>query len=659
MEEKKIQPNFDRVQLTQYQPVAASERIDRGGYITYGDENNYPQYLKTLASTSPVHGALVKGIAKMVAGKRLTSPIVSDDGIISKYRLNRLVPSIANDIVLYGGFYTEYIKTLDRTGVAAVNHLPFENCRLAANETGEITGIFYSRNWQETRKKINKPEFVPLIDKQIEGYEDSARYVKISFLDECTSTYYPEPSYKSCINYVEVDRAASQYHVSNLLNGFFPQLHMHFSNGQPDPEVKAAMKRDINAETGAGRAGQIFFTFGEADQPSPQITTFPLSDADKQYDQLDRNATQKILTGHLVTTPLLFGIKLSGDGFSSNAEEQKEGYRLFMMNVVQPMQMQIIDSFVETLQLVQPEIEQNEYFTSDEPQATKDAPTTDAAPVENVASQALNGAQIESLVNIIMQAAAQTLPISSAKAVVAAGFPMLTPAMIDNIFGAIVPGSIPQAQVLRSIVLSAIEKKKDMTIADEDAWLEYLYEKGEQIDLDEYVLVDEEVISDHPKPDEELSQVKLFKRFAKPNEKSENDGGLIKVRYKYSQNISDNSRRFCKAMVEASKAGVVYRYEDIVRMGDSGVNSEFAAAGESTYSIFLYKGGVNCHHNWSRQIYMRKRDGGKFLPNKGLKNDKEISNMDARRLGFSFKDSVYWMKAKMKPINMPNQGRKN
>ena len=120
MEEKKIQPNFDRVQLTQYQPVAASERIDRGGHIAYGDENDYPQYLKTLASTSPVHGALVKGIAKMVAGKRLTSSNPSDDITIEKYRLNRLVPSIANDIVMYGGFYTEYIKTLDRTGVAAV-----------------------------------------------------------------------------------------------------------------------------------------------------------------------------------------------------------------------------------------------------------------------------------------------------------------------------------------------------------------------------------------------------------------------------------------------------------------------------------------------------------------------------------------------------------
>ena len=656
MDEKNTQPILDRVALTQYQPVAASERIDRGGWIAYGDENQYPMYLKELASTSPVHGALVKGIAKMIAGKGISSLIPSDKATIDKYRLNRLTPSISNDYVMYGGFYTEYIKTLDGTGVAKVNHLPFENCRLAANDTGEITGIFYSRNWNETRKKINKPEFVPLVDKEIEGYEDAQRYVKISWLDECTSTAYPEPPYKSCINYIEVDRAASQFHVSNLLNGFFPQLHMHFSNGHPDPEVKAQMKRDINAETGAGRAGQIFFTYGEPAQPAPQITTFPLSDADKQYEQLDRNATQKILTGHLVTTPLLFGIKLSGDGFSSNAEELKEGYRLFNMNVVQPAQMQILDSFVETLGLTSAEIEQNDYFITEETVAPVSG---DSAAVENVASQALNGAQIESLVNIIMQAAGDALPISSAKAVVAAGFPMLTPAMIDNIFSAIVPGSLPQAQVLRKVVLSTIEKKKDMTTADEEAWLEHLFEKGEQIDLDEYELMDEEIVTEEPEPDEQLSSVKLLRSYAKPNEKSEIDGGLIKVRYKYSQNISKDSRRFCKAMVEASKAGVVYRYEDIIRMGDSGVNGEFAAAGESTYSIFLYKGGVNCHHNWTRQIYMRKRDGGKFLPNKGLKNDKEISNMEVRRLGFSFKDSMYWMKAKMKPINMPNQGRKN
>ena len=94
-------------------------------------------------------------------------------------------------------------------------------------------------------------------------------------------------------------------------------------------------------------------------------------------------------------------------------------------------------------------------------------------------------------------------------------------------------------------------------------------------------------------------------------------------------------------------------------MGDSGVNKEFAAAGESTYSIFLYKGGANCHHYWTRQVYFRKRENGKFLPNKGLTNDELISQRQAAAKGFEFKDAAYWREASTRPYDMPNNGYKN
>jgi hypothetical protein len=215
----------------------------------------------------------------------------------------------------------------------------------------------------------------------------------------------------------------------------------------------------------------------------------------------------------------------------------------------------------------------------------------------------------------------------------------------------------PVAPVLKQH--ANLSAKMDMTEDQEVAWLNYLQDKGEVIDMELYDLVNEEVVEGEPVADEELSAVKLFKRFADPDAKSKNDAGLIKVRYRYSTALSDNSRIFCKNMVAASKAGVVYRYEDIIRMGDDGINSEFAAKGESTYSIFLYKGGANCHHFWTRQTFMRKRENGKFLPNKGLENDERISQASAEKKGFEFKDAKYWAEAATRPIDMPNNGYKN
>jgi hypothetical protein len=572
MEQKKKDINVSLVELSQYQAIASTERYDRGGWLRYGEDNQYPMYLKELADSSPIHGALVKGIAKMVAGKGFTSSVVVD-----QLRLNRSLPSISMDLVLYGGFYVECIKTLDGSTIARVNHLPFENCRLAVTSDGDVTGVYYSRNWAETRKKANTPKFIPL------EHKDNNRFVKISFLDETTSVYYPQPSYKSCINYIELDRQISIFHVSNVLNQFAPGTIVSLFNGTPDQDTKENIKRELQGATGASSAGKVVVLFNEPDQQKPDIVTYQLNDADKQYDLLNKTATEKILVGHLVTTPLLFGVKFGGDGFSSNADEMRQGLMIFNDNVIEPMQRIITDTLEEVLKVDLSIVANDSLFVDIQ------APT-----------------------------------------------PALAPAP-----------------------LTLSKQKNEMTEAQEVAWLNHLYACGEQINMDEYELVSEEVLSGMPSPDEELSSVKLFKRFANPDDKSQNDGGLIKVRYKYSTALSDNSRIFCKNMVRASQAGVVYRYEDIIQMGDEGINKEFAAKGESTYSIFLYKGGANCKHFWSRQVFMRKRENGRFLPNKGLSNDERISQRAAAKKGFEFKDAQYWADASTRPYDMPNHGFKN
>ena len=43
-------------------------------------------------------------------------------------------------------------------------------------------------------------------------------------------------------------------------------------------------------------------------------------------------------------------------------------------------------------------------------------------------------------------------------------------------------------------------------------------------------------------------------------------------------------------------------------MGNDGVNGKFAPSGSSSYSIWLYKGGVHCYHQWNRLIYKANGD---------------------------------------------------
>jgi hypothetical protein len=84
--------------------------------------------------------------------------------------------------------------------------------------------------------------------------------------------------------------------------------------------------------------------------------------------------------------------------------------------------------------------------------------------------------------------------------------------------------------------------------------------------------------------------------------KSEHDTSLFKVRYKYAGNPNPQ-RGFCRTLMAANKA---YRYEDIKAAENKVVNAGFGKGGSNTYSIWKYKGSVNCKHYWQRVIYLKK-----------------------------------------------------
>jgi len=207
----------------------------------------------------------------------------------------------------------------------------------------------------------------------------------------------------------------------------------------------------------------------------------------------------------------------------------------------------------------------------------------------------------------------------------------------------------------------------EMSSDDETSWLEFLNDKGEILDENEWELIDTAIVND-----EELDghQYNFFQSFADPNEKSNDDKGIYKIRYRYGpDSTSKNSRDFCKQMVGARKGGLVYRREDIVEMGEAGINGQFAPKGKSSYSIWKFKGGVACHHYWERLTFRRKYKAGwgnvpvpltskeKGSTYRDLDNNyTDVPNSEANQKGVPFSPPE-WSTAQTKPIDMPNQGR--
>jgi len=140
------------------------------------------------------------------------------------------------------------------------------------------------------------------------------------------------------------------------------------------------------------------------------------------------------------------------------------------------------------------------------------------------------------------------------------------------------------------------------------------------------------------------------------------DSGLYKIRYAYTKNTSAQSRRFCRQMANAAQNGYVYRYEDLQAMepDTKELNPGLAQRGSTTYSVWLYKGGVNCKHNFERKVYFRKREKGRFVKDNGLESSDPISVAKAIRAGMPLKDIAKdFATANTRPFDMPDQGRVN
>ena len=140
---------------------------------------------------------------------------------------------------------------------------------------------------------------------------------------------------------------------------------------------------------------------------------------------------------------------------------------------------------------------------------------------------------------------------------------------------------------------------------------------------------------------------------SKPSGESTLDKSFYKVRYEYSAKYSsDNSRNFCKNMMQRTSKGVVYRKEDIDQASFKGVNKSFGHKGNS-YSLFKYKGGVNCGHFWSENLYrLKKKTDGSYREDKALSSSEEVDNIPSSFIpkGKSYTDS------KIAPADMPNNG---
>ena len=557
-------------------------------WVEFGADNNFFQFLIDKANGSATSGACIIGVSQMIYGRGLDATDSSKKPesyarMISLFKKD-VVRRLSYDLKLAGQCAIQVIYSKDKKTIEKVEHLPIETLR--AEKVGsedKEIQAYYYHPDWANAKPSDKPTRLPSF-----GVSDTPKPIEILYVKpyEAGMYYYSTPDYVSGIQYSEIESEVSNFHLNNIKNGLAPSMLINFNNGIPDEEKQTLIENKIKQKySGSSNSGNFILSFNDSKEAQADITPVQLSDAHNQYQFLSDEAQKKIMISHRIVSPMLLGIKDS-TGFGNNAQELENASVLMQNIVISPFQDLLTDAFDKVLSFNG--IALNLYFKTLQPLQFLD--------LDNVKDEETREEET--------------------------GVKMSKGDLSDEQFEEIENGldgeSIDDEWEL-------VEKR------------EY-DEKAEDIETWANRLVKEKKTA--------LQKLAGFVKSA-PNKESKLDKSYYKIRYEYAEKYSSGkSRKFCKNMMARTANGVVYRKEDIAQASFSGVNKSFGHKGQN-YSLFRFKGGVNCGHFFNENLYRLKSKTEKYI-SKG----EEVSDIPSSYTpkGKEYKD------AKIAPKDMANNG---
>ena len=611
-------------------------------YIEYGTEdwkNLYPQFLIDLYYNSSTHAAIVNQTSELIAGSDLIAE--EEDAInleayvkLKKFlrhansneSLHQVIKKVAFDFKLQGGYALHIVWNRERTEIAELYHVPVERVRAGRpNEMGKVDTYFISADWGNTR--TNKP--YPIAAFNVNDRTSGSQLIYSGAYSPNMDIYHT-PDYIAGCNWALVDQKVAEFHLNNIENGFAGSYFVSFANGIPTQEERRQIEQSlVDKFTGASNSGKFVLTFSDDKTRVPEITPISVSDADKQYLALQELLVSNICAAHRITSKTLMGID-TNNGFSSNADELINAANFYQNTVVRGFQLNILNTLqtifsVNNMDLPVEFVQLKPITVQFDSKTIREVMTID----EIRADLGLEPLGEEDTVE-------QDVKLSKA-------------GMID---GQPVFTTIEEAEAHAKTIgcegyheheLGYMACKDHSEATELESFIE---EFGEDISED-WELIEEEIVDgEHQDFDfeNELNNIANDKTelastgTARPNARSKQDGTnksdneFYKVRYVYTKDNflsqEGSTRDFCNIMMSAKK---VYRKEDILQMGNRAVNAGWGPRGAATYSIWLYKGGGNCHHFWLRQIYKTSLRGAKS----NIKPSEAISYTKALSEGFT------------------------
>jgi hypothetical protein len=564
------------------------EESKREAWVDYGEDNDYYSFLLDRYTNSTTNNAIINNISRLIYGRGLSAVDASRKpneyaAAMAMFHKDCL-RKIALDRKMLGQFAIQVHYNDKHDKILKAYHIPVNLLRAEkCNKDGEIEAYYYCDDWTDIKKYV--PQRIPAF-----GYSKEKIEILFSKPYSVGMKYYSYVDYQGAVPYALLEEEIADYLINEVQNGFSGTKVVNFNNGVPSEEQQSIITNKVLSKLTGSKGQKVIVAFNDNMDTKTTVDDLPLNDAPEHYTYLSEECMRKIMLGHNVTSPLLFGIA-GANGFSSNADELENSFILFNNMVIKPLQDEILEALDEILAFNN--ISLNLFFKTLKPLEFTD--------LEN----AQNSEQV----------AEET------------GTELSKHDELDN-------------QVAQSLIDLGEEPNENWLLIDDFA-VDYDNDDAEN-----------EMLSNEPKKSlfSKLVELVVSTGDARPNLRDKQDkvidGIKFVVRYKYVGAVASNTRPFCREMIIANK---IYRKEDIIRMGGQAVNAGWGPKGADTYSIWLYKGGGNCHHRWNKQVYAVFQGTALDI----TPETKGIAQAKAAKYGYVVKNEAL---VSQRPVDMPNHG---
>jgi hypothetical protein len=301
------------------------------GYMQYGQNNDYPQYLLDLFNKSAKHNAIIRGKVNYIVGNGWAG----EQDIVKKVNreetLNDLTKKVALDLELFGGAYIQVIWSVMGGQVAELWHCDYTKIRTNKDNTQ----FWYKEDWKATRNQEQAEIYNAFNPANPQG-------VQILYVKEYRPgmNVYSLPGYFGALNYIESDVEVSKHVLGNAQTGFSASKLITLPNGEPSPEEKRLVSKQFdNMYTGADGKKYLLAFVNDLTR-KPIVDDLGASDLTKEdFGRVDELIQTNIFSGHQITSAELFGISVPGQ--LGNRQQLRDSYEIFNNTYVRYKQMQI------------------------------------------------------------------------------------------------------------------------------------------------------------------------------------------------------------------------------------------------------------------------------------------------------------------------------